>query len=235
MPRNIPTKKAAAPAAAAPATPAAPAAPVEWTDLAVAAQMEVHSDGSIINPFTKEVIAKDVGGLLDVRRPGAATLPRPEKVKIVGSVAATFAAWFMDECMIAPVTAKVASTRFGKEITLPAIEVDVAQTPFAFVTANLGKDAYGFQVVNGQIARVGKQTERGYIWAISDEFIKKRGAKMSARSSRGNAEEVFQGMMRSFGGKFQHTPAEDKPAPAKAPVAKAPPTKTAPKKVPAKK
>lgn len=232
MPKNVPTKKAPAKTEAAPAAPVA--ATKEWTDLEIAAQLEVLSDGSVCNPFTKEVIAKDSGGLLDVRRPGGADLPKPEGVKINGSVAATFAKWYMEKCYIAPVTPAEASERFKKEITFPEIEVDVAQTPLAFVTAKLGSDTYGFHVINGQIARAGKRTDRGFVWAASAEFIKVRGAKMYARATRGDALEIFKSTMRSFSGKFRAEASAPKEKPAAKP-AKTPPAKVPAKKVPTKK
>lgn len=233
MPKNVPTKKAPAKTEAAPAT-AAPAAPKEWTDLEIAVQMEVTPKGEIVNPFTKEVIAKDANGLLDVRRPGGKAFPKPENVKIVGSVAASFGKWFMEKCQIAPLTAEEASERFGKPVTLPPIEVNVEEVPYAFVTGKLGDDSYGFHVINGQISRMGRRTERGYVWAISNEFLKVRGKNMCPRNTAGDAHEVFRSMLSSFAGKFQHDP-----KPVAAPKAKTAPAKTAPKsapkKVPAKK
>lgn len=229
---KVPTKKAPAKAAAAPTTPPPPAAPKEWSDLAIAVCLTVLPSGEVVNPFTNEVIAKDAGGLLDVRRPGSSDLPKPENVKISGSVAATFAKWYMDKCYIAAVTAEEVSARFKETLSLPDITVDVAQSPIAFVTGKLGDDEFGFHVINGQIARMGRRTERGYVWAVSAKLIKERGAKMVSRSTRGDATEVFKSTMRSFGGKFR---VEAAAAPAAAPKAKTPPAKSAPKKVPAKK
>jgi hypothetical protein len=247
MPKNVPTKKAAAPAAAAPATPttvAAPAAPKEWTDLSIAACMEAIADGSVINPFTKEVIAKNVNGLLDVRRPGAACLPKPQNVKIVGTVGSTFAKWCFDDCTLGAVEVETARARFGMpDFVLPEVDVSSSDVPYAFVTGKYDGEEWGMLVTHDKICRIGKRTERGYVWCFSAVMRKARGDKMCPRSaSAASPEEAFKSMMRSFGGKFQYDapapaakPAAAAKAPAKAaPAAKTPP-KSAPKKVPAKK
>lgn len=242
MPKNVPTKKATAKTeAAAHTTPTATAtaAPKEWTDLSIAAQIEVASTGDLINPFTKEVIAKDVGGLLDVRRPGGSQYPKPENVKVDGSIAHAFAEWCLEKWAVGAVELGTVRTRFDiADFTLPEIDVDVAVTPFAFVTGNYAGHEWGVLVVNGKQVRIGKRTERGYVWCHPDTLRKARGDKMCPRSvSASSADEAFKCMMGSFTGKFRldaPTPAATKAAKV-TPPAKAAPTKTAPKKVPAKK
>lgn len=238
--------KSAPPAKVAPSKTAPKAAPAPkpeapprvWSDLAIAAQVEVAKDGSVLDPFTKTPIAKDVGGILDVRRPGREDMPKPTNVKVVGSVAESFAKWYMDTCYIAPVTEAEAQERLGeKDFTLPDIAVDVKETPLAFVTAKLGDEDYAFVVINGQICRVGKRTERSYLWAYSDALIKARGEKMCPKFTRSeNSDEAFKVIMHSFNGKFRvgNEPAAAPKAAKKAAPAKAAP-KSTPKRVPAKK
>ena len=239
MPKTAPPKKAPAKTEAAPATVAAPA-PKEWTNLEIAVQMEVTVTG-VVNPFTKEIIARDVGGVLDVRRPGGAQYPKPENIKVTGGdIASPFGKWFLDACYLAPITAEEVNERYGiKDFTMPEVEVDPSQSPIALVTGTYGPHDFAFVYVGGKVARVGKRTERGYVWAYSGAMLKQRGA-VAGRSTRAStAEDAFKSMMKSFTGKFRAEPAAAAPAPkptkaSKTPPAKAP-AKTAPKKVPSKK
>jgi hypothetical protein len=238
MPKNVPTKKAPAKTEAAAHTATATTAPKEWTDLAIAAQVEVVGD-IIVNPFTKEPIAKSVNGLLDVRRPGGSQYPKPENVKVDGSTATTFGKWCLEKWAIGAVELDTVRTRFDiADFELPQIEVDPEETPFGFVTGNYAGHEWGILVVKGAPVRVGKRTERGYVWCHPEALRKARGDKACPRSvSASSAEEAFKCMMGSFTGKFRlDAPAPATPKAAKpAPPAKATPTKTAPKKVPAKK
>lgn len=224
--------------------------PANWSDLQIAAQIEVVNN-TLIDPFTKEIIAKDAGGLLDVRRPGAENMPKPVNEKSSPSVAKAFASWCFDKCAIGALEVETVRERFDlPNFTMPEIDVEVDEVPYAIVTGNYDGESWAILVLNNKIVRVGKRTERGYVWCHSEALRKARGDKMCPRSVRATGpEEVFKALMRSFTGKFQHDPKpepKEKPAPAKsakpAPSKASKPTppkqvpsKAAPKKVPSKK
>lgn len=236
MPKAPPAKVKTTKAATEPA-PAANAAPREWTNLAIATQVDVAQDGTVINPFTKTPIAKDSGGMLDVRRPGRVDMPKPEGVKASPSVAEAFAKWYMDTCYIAPVTEAECRERFDeKDFIFPEVAVDVKASPFALVTGTSDGKDYAFVVINGQIGRVGRRTERSYLWAYSNALIKARGEKMCPKFTRcEGVEDAFKVLLSSFTGKFRQEAAAAPAPKAEKKSAKSAPSKAAPKKVPTKK
>jgi hypothetical protein len=223
------------------------AAALTWEEASLDAAAEV-SNGTVLHPLTREVIAKVVNGRLDVRRPSH--LSRPDCKATDDTIGKAFGSWYLSGPYSGgEVTPEEVATVLQDPAytSHPSFEVPADEYPLAFVTCKRSDGAsFLFMVVNGSIARAGLLSDKSVRWVYSAKL--RDGSRKASYTPKitkaGEVEAIVKALMGSFGGKFAGEPkSEEKPAKAKSKEAvpadattDTKPAKQAPaKKVPTKK
>lgn len=176
------------------------------------------TEAGVMNPYTKDIIAKSVGGLLDVRRPRGPAFPRPNGIKASpANLAREFGKWYFNEGYCgAEVTAEEVIERTGiKGFQMPDIETD---NPFSMFSATIGGAEWCFLLSGGKVVRVGHIGAKAIRWTYSTKHMETRGKSMCPRAINTlSPSEAFRAHLGSFSGVFNTQPekAAEPVAPAK--------------------
>lgn len=194
------------------AAPASPTQAVEEITISEVSSIAVTDAGTLMDPYTKDILAKSVGGLLDVRRPRGQEYPRPNGLKASpANVAREFGKWYFSEGYCgAEVTAEEVIERTGiKDFQMPDIETD---SPFAMFSATIAGADWCFLLVGGKVARVGHIGSKAIRWTYSKKLMETRGKSMCPRSiNTTSPEEAFRAHLGSFSGVFNSQPQKAEP------------------------